>query len=559
MAVRARESAGWLRRLAPTPWGAAAIAAFIAAGFYLFGPPAGDAAAHLYQTQAWRAHGWQFWDNFWYAGRYSQVNYSLLFYPLAALLGVGTVVVASTAAAAGAFAVVVRRQWPTLAAGPTIAFAVLAPLGAAAGTYPFMLGLALALSAVAAFQAGHLGRSLVLALLTCLAHPLAFLFLLALLAGLAATSRGWWRRRDRALYALGVGTVAGLQLLLLRAFSEVGAQYPFDLQDLTTVAVFCFAGALLTLGLPDQRPMRALFGAYAVLAAASFLVPSPVGGNVVRLVALMGTPLVVVPLAARAFRPRALAALCLMAALFSQVMPAVGGWRDQAGARAASESFWYPAIAFLDRHHDPDFRVEVVATSGHWEAYYLAGRGVPLARGWYRQDDFPENAALYGAVTPSRYGAWLRRMGVRYVLLPDDPLDYSAIAEARVVRSGRELRLVARYAGWRIYELPGATPIATPARQVEVRSLTSDGIVLHVDRPGRYRLRLAYTPYWQVSGKRACVAPRQPWGTELIARRAGVVRIRFSVRLGSLVTAVLGEEGGCGGSSRPVGARGRAA
>ena len=41
------------------------------------------------------------------------------------------------------------------------------------------------------------------------------------------------------------------------------------------------------------------------------------------------------------------------------------------------------------------YRVEAVATSGHWDAYYLADKGVPLARGWYRQDDFPENAVLY--------------------------------------------------------------------------------------------------------------------------------------------------------------------
>src|SRR5262249_5201955 len=161
----------------------------------------------------------------------------------------------STAAAAGAFGLVVRRQWPSLAAVPTVVFALVVPLATAAGTYPFLLGLALALWAVAAFQAGRLGRSLALVLLTCLAHPLAFLFLLALLAGLAATSRGWWRRRDRALYALGVIGVLGLQLLLLRAFSEVGARYPFHVQDAIVVAAFCVTGLFLTRGLPDQRPL----------------------------------------------------------------------------------------------------------------------------------------------------------------------------------------------------------------------------------------------------------------------------------------------------------------
>ena len=71
---------------ATRPRGAAALAGLLALLLYLFGPPGGDAAAHLYQTQVWRREGWELWDNFWYSGRYAQVNYSLLYYPLAALL-----------------------------------------------------------------------------------------------------------------------------------------------------------------------------------------------------------------------------------------------------------------------------------------------------------------------------------------------------------------------------------------------------------------------------------------------------------------------------------------
>ena len=33
-------------------------------------------------------HGFTLWDNFWYAGRYAFVGYSVLYYPLAALLGI---------------------------------------------------------------------------------------------------------------------------------------------------------------------------------------------------------------------------------------------------------------------------------------------------------------------------------------------------------------------------------------------------------------------------------------------------------------------------------------
>ena len=77
-------------------------------------------------------------------------------------------------------------------------------------------------------------------------------------------------------------------------------------------------------------------------------------------------------------------------------------------------------------------------------------------------------------------------------------------------------------------------------------SLTSDSVTLRVDRPGVYRLRLRYTPYWRVARGAACAAPREPWGTELRVARAGLVRLDFDVRLGTFVGAVLGSEGGCG-------------
>jgi hypothetical protein len=172
---------------------------------------------------------------------------------------------------------------------------------------------------------------------------------------------------------------------------------------------------------------------------------------------------------------------------------------------------------------------------------------VPLARGWFRQDDFPANAVLYGKLTPRRYETWLRRTGVRYVLLPDDPLDYSARNEAKLLRSGASgLRRVARTGAWTVFELPRATPIATPSRDVSVVSLGSNAVTLRVRRPGVFRLRLRYTPYWRVELGSACAAPRKPWGTELRVQRAGLVRLAFDVRLGTFVGAVLGSEGGCG-------------
>ncbi len=197
---RARRAA----RAGGSPLGAAIVAALVALTLITFGPPGGDAAAHLYMTQAWRDHGWQLWDNFWYSGRYAQVNYSLLFYPLAALLHPTTVVVGSCAGAAGAFAALLRRRWPALATGPSLAFALLVPLAVVAGTYPFLLGLAIALGAVLALDAGHRFIALAGVLVTGLAHPLALAFLLVVLTAIAVSTPRWWRRPSNLVLAAWV-------------------------------------------------------------------------------------------------------------------------------------------------------------------------------------------------------------------------------------------------------------------------------------------------------------------------------------------------------------------
>jgi hypothetical protein len=552
--IRTRAAQAFTRvsRRVARPRIAGLVAGIVALLAYLLGPPGGDAAAHLYLTQLWHDQGWQLWDNLWYGGRYSQVNYSLVYYPLSALISTPMVVAGSVGVAATAFASVVRRTWPTAATPAVVAFALLLPLGVVAGTYPFLLGLAVALVTLATVLRGRVLVAAPLALVTTLSHPLAMVFLSVALIAVAMSAPGWWRSPRNLVFAGFVVAVVAGQALLLRAFAAEG-HYPFDPKDAIAIGGFCAAGLFLTRGLKDQRPMALLFAGYAVLAAGAFTLSSPVGGNVVRLLLLMGVPLLLVPFAARGFRPRSLGATLLLGAFMWQALPAVAGWQAATTARAASEEFWYPAITFLQQHGDPNHRVEVVATSDNWEAYYLAKRGVPLARGWFRQDDFPGNEALYKKLTPARYQAWMRRLGIRYVLVPDDPLDYSARNEADLIRRGAGLDLVAQVGGWTFYELPDATPIVTPRDGATVVSLTSDQVTIRVARPGRYRLSLNYTPYWSIRGGGACASPLKPWGTELQVRQAGLVRLNFDVGLRTFVDTVLGAEGGC--ASEPTGAR----
>ena len=74
----------------------AGAAGALAAVLVWLGPPGADLAAHAYQRALFLDHGFALWNNFWYAGRYSFVTYSVLYYPLAALLGIRLLAVATS-------------------------------------------------------------------------------------------------------------------------------------------------------------------------------------------------------------------------------------------------------------------------------------------------------------------------------------------------------------------------------------------------------------------------------------------------------------------------------
>src|ERR1700747_3248913 len=87
-------------------------------------PPGGDLAAREYQRSLFLAHGFTLWDNFWYAGRYAFVGYSVLYYPLAALLGIRLLAVLTVAVPAVSFALLLEREWGTQVRWASRAFAL---------------------------------------------------------------------------------------------------------------------------------------------------------------------------------------------------------------------------------------------------------------------------------------------------------------------------------------------------------------------------------------------------------------------------------------------------
>src|SRR5207253_3251609 len=110
---------------------------------------------------------------------------------------------------------------------------------------------------------------------------------------------------------------------------------------------------------------------------------------------------------------------------------------------------------------------------------------IPLARGWYRQDDFPENAILYKQLGPRIFVHWLRSLAVRYVVLTDAPPDYSARGESRLLRGGRtSLVPVYRAPALTIYRVPNAQPIVDGGARV--LRVGESSFVLQLPRRGNY-------------------------------------------------------------------------
>jgi hypothetical protein len=439
----------------------------------------------------------------------------VLFPAVGAGLGITATEVVSAAVSAWAFDCLVVPRYGRAARLGSLAFAVGTVVQVAIGRAPFLLGQALGLAALVALQ--RRGRSwgalaATLALACTLASPLAGLFVaLVAFAWLVAELPAWrWSLAATAVAA--AGPIAVLELL----FPGQG-RMPFAVLDLFGTLVPLAAIALLL----DRRDRVLRLGVvlYGALTIASYLIPTALGVNVTRLATSVGLGFVIC-LPTRSRRARLLLVAALVVLFLGQWMPARGpllGWRNP----ATTAAYFRPLLGYLVSHDHPLARVEVVPLSTHWESDYVALR-LPLARGWERQLDTADNPIFYRPrpLTASSYRAWLERNGVRYVALADAPLDYSGVAEARLVRHGvGGLRLVWTSSDWRVYELTGAGGIVSgPGVLVSERGAT---LVVDATRRGKLLVRVRYTPDWHVQSGRASLRESAGGWLALSARRAG--------------------------------------
>jgi hypothetical protein len=507
-------------------------AAAIAAGYLIVAPRSEDLAAHLLRTKLFATEGFGLWNNWWYGG-HNVLSYSVLFPPLAALLTPQLVAAISVPVSAALFESLVHRRFGEDAWLGALWFAIGASTNLFTGRLTFALGLALAVGTALALQRERPATAAALAALTALASPVDALF--AALAGAAQAIGAYLNERHvrPALPGIGVIVAALAPVLALAiAFPEGGSE-PFAFSALWPIVLI----SLLAIPAipPRETALRAGAALYALGCLLAYVVPTPVGSNATRLGPLIAGPLV----ALLWWRRRALALLAVALPLvYLQWQAPVRDIRTADDNSEVTFAYFQPMMSYLNREWaptQPPFRIEIPFTLFHWEAYEVAPE-FPLARGWERQLDRKDNALFYdGKLTAARYDAWLHRLAVRYVAVPDAKLDYSAKREVALINRGVPfLHLVYRSQHWRVYAVRDPAPIASGS--ATLNHLGPNWLQLQAHAPGATLIRVRWSPYWAITQGSGCVAPSGGGFTKLTVTRMGPVHIamRFALtRIGA--------------------------
>jgi hypothetical protein len=514
-------------RLAPV--GAALL---MSAVYLIIAPKTGDLAAHVFRSELFGREGFTVWNGDWYGGHHTPA-YSMLFPPFAWLVGPVVAGAISAVACAALFEPLVRNHFGRGARWGALWFGVATGTMLFNGRLPFALGAAIALASLLALQRGRGLLAIVLALLCPLGSPVAGLFLALAAFSVAAAGQVWplpasARSLRRSAVPLAVA-VAGIlpTLVLVFAFPEGGTE-PYSLGAFLPVVII--VAGFIAFCPRGERTLIVGAALYGAMAVAAYAISTPLGGNISRLGAAFAAPLVICLAASRPHRvPRALVALMLAGLAYWQVIPSVRDLSHTHMGPSRYSSYYRPLLDFLEDHDEPPGRVEVMFTNTYWETADVAIH-FPIARGWERQLDVGRNSLFYAddsRLNARTYRHWLGVNAVRYVAVPDAPLDYSSKQEERLVNGGLPyLKPVWSSEHWRVYEVTSPHPFVIPYgdARIEAISTSSDQVRLMVRRAGSALLRVRWTPYWIANG--ACVQGRDGW-TELSARRPGPLRLRI--------------------------------
>jgi hypothetical protein len=519
---------------------AVALSSALAALMLIWDPQVGDLAAQVFHTELFEHAGLAIWNGSWYGGHYT-LNYSLLFPPAASVVGPQVVGMLSVVASSYLFDRLVRDEWGIAARPATLWFAAGVVTLLADGQLTFALGVALGLLALRSLQERR-GALAVLAAAACpLASPVAGAFLAGVLAA------GLWERGQRLSRAAVVAAALALVLTLAPnlAFPEPG-RFPFVLSSFVAIPVWCAGALFLTWRAGGEGRLRRVIVGYGLAATLIYLTPNALGGNAVRLGALFGGPVLAAVLLAHRPLPvgaggppeaaagappsaglapplrwvprwfyTAVLVVTLVGSLYWQFNASVAQIARSVGDPSTQASYFQPASRWLMEHGGRGTRIEVPPTANHWESAYLAPK-FELARGWLRQLDTARDDLFYkeGALTDASYERWLRNNAISYVALPGAPLDYSSKTEARIIRTDPPyLKERFHQDHWRIFEVLDPKPLVSPmgAGRASTVRVGHEGFALDVTRPGRFLVRVAFTPYWSIGRGSGCLLRDGNW------------------------------------------------
>ena len=306
-----------------------------------------DLAAQEYRT--WL--GLVVWDGGWYGGHHVP-GYSLLFPPLAALLGAGSTArwprwrrPSSSSAWRARTPGRARPAWPRCGSRVGLVATLVS------GRLTFVLGVATGLAAILAATRGRRWAAPALAVVTALREPgrrrLPRPGRRGLVAGRAAGRPDPARAGERRAAAL-LAVAALAPVLALGVLFPEGGAFPFAATSFWP-ALAVAVGLALALG-PRERVLRTGAVLYALALVASFVLRTPMGGNVVRLGALIAGPVAALALWDHRRRLLALAAVPL---LWFGVAAAADDWYRASRDPSVHASFYRPLLAELARGSRP--------------------------------------------------------------------------------------------------------------------------------------------------------------------------------------------------------------
>ena len=505
--LRIRSRVLSLYRRSPGIIAAGAIAVGFAAA-YLVAPPMGrDFSAQLAHAELAESHWPELLDLRWYGG-FNPLGYSVLSPPVTALLGVRLTTALAYVATVVLFAALLEGTGVARPVAGAITGTVCLTGNLVVTRTTFALGLVIGLSALLALMSGRLRLTSGLSVLAPLASPVAGLFL-----GVAGGALFLSGRRPAGVTLAVSAMVPTIAISL--AFGNGGYQ-TFAAKQALVSLLACLAVTGLC-----WRCAVVRWGALlsAVLVAAAYLLPTPVGTTATRLPELFAAPVVV------AVAAIPLVALIAATASIVLLLPPVSITEvRERGDPALSAEFYAPLLNQLTARGVAG-PIEVVPTQRRGEAAFVASV-VAIAKGWSRQVDTGRNAIFYdGTLDADTYRKWLDENAISYVAISQGPYDWSSPDEVTLVRRGLPyLQAVWSDRTWTLYVVTNPRPVISPPGQVVARDAVS--LAVSLPDPGEYVVRVRWSRY--VTASNGCMRPTEDGWSMIVVEHPGTAKIEGS-------------------------------